>query len=396
MNFMNLLRSTFREICCRKRLFCGITIILIISFLVIDYSLIVFGSVFAREKVVRKIVKNDTETIYFLNLEKYKLLLGDTSDKLVALLNRIGEVPDVDCYGTYWDGETFIIEGKEYAAVVVSEGLADLCNVEGLTENMLKHQEGTDYTGVVLGYEIGKQYPEGAVIQDSDNGKSYIVTKVLPRGSRWLDTDIRNGIYIDLDSQVLIGADNYFADNTIFVGNGLNNFCYRISRQADADKVKGQVMKCADESGIEIYSIHNLNEKIRWGWKELGEGREELYLSVFLLFSATLAMLVASLITIFVRKKDIGVLYVNGYSKKDIMLMYIMENIIKVMVAFCVAGAYWSRQQYTIFGWSVSIMGILLPWSLLVAVLLILLGSVIPLFQIRKLQPVDLIGKNSI
>lgn len=396
MNLINLLESTFREICCRKKMFCGITIILVISFLVIDYSLIVFGSVFVRGKVVSKIVKNDTETVYFLNLEKYKLLSGDTPDRLVALLNNIGEIQGIDSYGTYWNGESFYIDDKEYSAVVVSESLLDLCKIDGLTENMLKRQEATEYIGIILGYEVGKQYPEGTVIKSSDSMNNYIVTKVLPKGSKWLDTDIRNGIYIDLDCQVLVGAENFFSDNTIFVGNGLNNFCYRVSEQANADKVKKQVMKCADDLGIEIYSIHNLDEKVDWGWKELGDGQEELYLSVFLIFTATLAMLVASLITIFVRKKDIGVLYVNGYSKENIMFMYVIENIIKVMVAFGVAGAYWSVQQYTIFGWSVSIMWLLIPWSLLVSMLLILLGSIIPLLQIRKMQPVELIGKNSI
>lgn len=396
MNLINLLESTFREICCRKKMFCGITIILVISFLVIDYSLIVFGSVFVRGKVVSKIVKNDTETVYFLNLEKYKLLSGDTPDRLVALLNNIGEIQGIDSYGTYWNGESFYIDDKEYSAVVVSESLLDLCKIDGLTENMLKRQEATEYIGIILGYEVGKQYPEGTVIKSSDNMNNYIVTKVLPKGSKWLDTDIRNGIYIDLDCQVLVGTENFFSDNTIFVGNGLNNFCYRVSEQANADKVKKQVMKCADDLGIEIYSIHNLDEKVDWGWKELGDGQEELYLSVFLMFTATLAMLVASLITIFVRKRDIGVLYVNGYSKQNIMFMYVIENIIKVMVAFGVAGAYWSVQQYTIFGWSVSIMWLLIPWSLLVSMLLILLGSIIPLLQIRKMQPVELIGKNSI
>ena len=396
MNLINLLESTFREICCRKKMFCGITIILVISFLVIDYSLIVFGSVFVRGKVVSKIVKNDTETVYFLNLEKYKLLSGDTPDRLVALLNNIGEIQGIDSYGTYWNGESFYIDDKEYSAVVVSESLLDLCKIDGLTENMLKRQEATEYIGIILGYEVGKQYPEGTVIKSSDSMNNYIVTKVLPKGSKWLDTDIRNGIYIDLDCQVLVGTENFFSDNTIFVGNGLNNFCYRVSEQANADKVKKQVMKCADDLGIEIYSIHNLDEKVDWGWKELGDGQEELYLSVFLMFTATLAMLVASLITIFVRKRDIGVLYVNGYSKQNIMFMYVIENIIKVMVAFGVAGAYWSVQQYTIFGWSVSIMWLLIPWSLLVSMLLILLGSIIPLLQIRKMQPVELIGKNSI
>ncbi len=394
MTFFYLLKSTFREICCRKKLFCWITTILIISFLIIDYSLIIFGSVFARGRVTDRIVNGNSELIYFLNLDKYKMMTGDISDRLLELLNDIGKIEGVEIYGTYWDNSEFFIDGNEYPVVSVSETLLHLCDLEEVSADMLVQQEDTGYIGVIAGYELGKQYPVGTVVTDDNTEGTYIVTHVLPKRSRWIDTDIKNGLYIDFDRQFLMGTQSWLKENTIFIGNGLNNFCYQISPEADEEEIKSQIELYAQQLNVDIYSIRSLKENIEYGWTELREGREELYLSVFLMFSAVLAMLTASMITIYVRKKDIGVLYANGYSKSNIMYMYIIENGLKVVIAFVVALTYWSIQQYTVFERKISIMWILTPWSAVIAVLLVILGSIVPLLQIRGLQPAELVGKD--
>lgn len=392
-----LLKSTVWEVCCRKKLFCGITVILIISFLIVDYSLILFGSVFARKGITSRIVRGDSEYIYFLNLEKYKMMEGGTSDRLDQLLKDIEKVEGVEIYGTYWDGENLLLENEsEYPAVSISETLIDLCEIGKIDSHMLERQKDTGYMGVIAGYELGKIYPVGTVFTDYYTENKCIVTYTLPKNSRWLDEDVKNGIYIDLDRHFLVGTQFYLSESTIFIGNGINNFCYRISSDADGEKIKEQVKNCAEKLDIDIYNIQSLREKVECGWLELQDAQEELYLSVFLMLCAVLAMLTASMITIYIRKKDIGVLYANGYSKLDVINMYIIENVCKVMIGFMTALAFWNIEQYTIFEKNISVMWILVPWSFLAAMILILLGSIVPFFQIRRLQPVDLIGKHTI
>lgn len=391
MRLKNLLKSTFREILSRKRLFVCITVILIISFIIIDYSLIILGSVVARETVVRNLTNGDSDRVYFLNLDKYTLLLGDTSERLVELLNRIEQMEKVECAGTYYDNENFSVNDQEMFILVVSESLSDLCNVESTEGEKLDLSDTDGYPAIAAGYNLGKDYPVGTLVTDDYSGVTYIVKQVLKKNSRWLDESVKNGVYVDLDNQFLLGMENILKGDNIFIGNGLNNFCYRISAETDGEEIKKQVEECAESLNIEIYSIHSLTEQAQWGYRNLNEMKQELYLSVFLFFTAILAMLTASMITINIRKKDIGILYANGYSGKDVMIMYILENGIKIVIAFLVASAYWSIQQYHIFGWNTSIMWILIPWSVIAALLMLGAGSIVPLLQIKKQRPVELI-----
>lgn len=369
---------------------------IIISFIIIDYALITYACEFAKEKVANSIIREDTEDVFYLNLEQYKILSADTADNMIQLLNQIGSIEGMLGAGIYWEDSIVCAESEYYPVVVISENLCDLCNVEGLTTELFKQQKGTNYIGIVAGYELGKQYPVGTIFSDENSEYTYIVTKVLPKNSKWIDSDMENGLYYNLDNHFLVGAKKYFNESTLYLMNGLNNFCYYISNDADEKNIKEQVERCADNLDINIYSIHSLKQLAQWNQEVLGLGDDELRLSVFLMFSAIFAMLTASLITIYVRKKDIGILYTNGYSKKDIMYMYCIENTLKIIIAFATALGYWSVQQYHYFAWSISIIRFLIPWSVCVAVLFVLFGSLVPILQILKLQPVDLIEKSSI
>ncbi len=369
---------------------------MIISFVVIDYALITYGCEFMKGKVAKSIIRGNTEDVFYLNLQQYKILSADIADNMIQLLDQIESIDGVIGSGIYWEDSIVCTDTEEYPVVVISESLCGLCNIEGLTTELFQRQEETDYIGIVAGYELGKRYPVGTIISDENSNYTYIVTKVLPRNSKWIDSDMENGLYYDLDNHFLVGAQKYFDESTLYLMNGLINFCYHISSDADEQKIKEQVQNCAESLDVNVYSIHSLKQLAQWDQEVLGIGDEELRLSLFLLFSAMFAMLIGSLITIYIRKKDIGILYTNGYSKRDIMYMYCIENTLKIVIAFVIALGYWSVQQYNYFGWSISIIWILIPWSVCVAVLLVFWGSLVPILQIQKLQPVDLIGKSSI
>ncbi len=391
MKMKNLMINTYMQIMIRKMLFIEVTLIMIISFLVIDYSLLIFGSSYLREIIMESVVDDNADNIHFLNTDKYKIFDADTINAFKDLLSDITTKEGVKYAGTYVK-DIGVFHGIERNVLFISNDLLGMCNIKNIDAKLPSMISKEDYPAILVGYELKNEFPLGTLVHDEFSNMTYIVADVLKEGSKWLDDDISYGMYIDLDNCIVKSLDAHLDTDDYLIANGCHNICFQTGSRDEAESVKNEVMDCSEKRGLEIYSIYSLKEKLQWSRNELNSEKEELILSIVLFVVAVLAMLISSLITIHIRKKDIGILYANGYSTREISIMYVLENVAKIIVAYIVASSYWSVNQYQIYDWNVSIMWALLPVSGIIAGLLIVLSSLLPFITIHKLNPVELIG----
>ncbi len=391
MSVKNLIRNTWLQITMRKKLFLAITVVVTLAFLVIDYSLLIYGGAYIREYFVTKEVVYRADDIYFLNLEKYKVFYPETVEQFVVLKDELSEMEGVFCSGLYYE-ETMMVQGNEQMALLTSDSLMKMCKVMNQNGNTPTFGTQRDYPSVIVGYNLAGQYPVGSLIVDEMSGETYQVSDILQKGSKWLDDDITFGMYYNLDNYVIKSLDTVISQDAGMLVMGNNTFCFQVDELTSGENVKQQVMDVAEKIGLEIYSIRSLLEKMQWSRRELHSDKDEIILSTVLFFTAILTMVVSSLITIYIRRRDIGIMYANGYSKREVSFMYVIETIIKIVIAFVMASAYWSINQYSIYDWRISVMPYLLAASGIIAVLLIFVSSYIPFIMIRQLKPVELIG----
>jgi ABC-type antimicrobial peptide transport system permease subunit len=104
--------------------------------------------------------------------------------------------------------------------------------------------------------------------------------------------------------------------------------------------------------------------------------------------------------TIIMQKSDYGIMYANGFSNTDLIVIVFMENVIKMVLALLILfpimlllsrSVFTSSYQdrYTIY----TILFNNIGWKLiLIGMGMTILSSIIPVATIKKYTPVELIG----
>ncbi|CCX88852.1 unknown [Clostridium sp. CAG:590] len=86
-------------------------------------------------------------------------------------------------------------------------------------------------------------------------------------------------------------------------------------------------------------------------------------------------------------------MYAVGYSMRDVQGMVLLENVIKIGVAFVVSYAYWHMNEMELYGGvKMPILSYMLPWLMIGMVFIIWISSILPIRQLSKMYPATLIG----
>lgn len=177
----------------------------------------------------------------------------------------------------------------------------------------------------------------------------------------------------------------------------LTSIYWKPHGREDVEEVKNNVQRKAKECGLTVYSfsLEEISQTIRLSYHR--ENEQLLFLTGFFLLIATLTIVSTMTISLFLRQKDIGVLYSNGATFTDLARSVFLEAVIILLAAVllfivlfykAIAGqveeyvrAVYSEQ----FKYVLMLIGVF-------AGLMALIGSALPIIFLRRRTVVSLLG----
>ncbi|MDE5965487.1 MAG: ABC transporter permease [Lachnospiraceae bacterium] len=398
MHLWALLQSTFLQIYSRKKAFFVTLLLLVVSFLVVDYALMILVPVCGSKAIFSQTLSRDSGDIYCLNMWKYFFPGYYAQEDIYSLLQDIQGLEQVEGAGVYFYTNTERITAEDSDLLVISPELLSMTKLRDTTGSGidLSSQEGSHPAAV--GYALRDRYPVGSVIHDIQQETDYVVKYILEKDCRFLGEDIGSGLCASLDERIVVGASAYLEEYMFALDYAIsqNSLCFFVSPKADIAGIEPQIYQCAAAYGLDIYNIKSFSEKADMSFGDIWQEKEQFVMPLLLLIMAVVATIVSSMIEIYTRKRTIGILYATGYFKKDIKRMYIMENVIKLGIAFSVAIAYWNTQRdFFAQDSAYFVLRQVFVVSLALTLVMLVVGSIFPLRQLDKLPVAQIVMEES-
>lgn len=388
MNLLYIIRGALLQIYRRKLGFVATCIILSISYLILEYGLLMIMPHLLNEHTLNRILSVPLENVIYLNLWKYMCPTEAELDEIYNMADDMNEIEEIEGAGTYYALENGI------PALVVSPELISMSRLQDMEGNDIKLTCEGDYWPVCVGYELSKQYPVGTEISGRFEGEKIIVMQVLKQNSEWLDFSLTSSIGYNLDDKMLISLDYMKQSTDYLMLNGLNSMCYYIKDGSNPDIVKQKVEKLAQSHGIDVYKQESIMEIVKNDRRLMLEYKEEIILPIILFILAGIAITFSSIITIYVRRRDIGIMYSVGYTKHEIMIMYLVENIINVIIPLSICFTYWglNYEKFFMMPNANYIYEMVQVMMVMFSVFMLICSSVFPIRRLSKMSLVDIIG----
>lgn len=250
-----------------------------------------------------------------------------------------------------------------------------------------------------------KEVPIGTKYEIKDESGqiryTYKVAGVLKKGAKWLEEEnlyqaetLKVSNLVPLDNLVvMVMNDDY----------GTYHWAYSLEDGFSFAQGEEKLRELAKECGIEISlgTVSGTMKEVQSNNKTIINYVLELFIMVCLVTFVVLVCI--QLVNILNDLKEYGILYANGMSVKELMNILFLENVIKVLLSFLLSLAicYMLLQKcFPVYSEYVLVQAQdiflkMTSWKMaLVAIVLMVSSSIIPMRTLSKMQPVEMIGGN--
>ncbi len=393
MKIVFLLKSLYLQCFYHVKFFLLTMVLVSVSYAVLMTSLAGIMPLLSAKPIWNAVADEKMDNIYKINMWQHYVTGVFDFQSFDGLLSDINEIDGVRGAGLYFMDSVFSQEKKD--TLFVSEellGMLPLQTVEGV---------GCDFSGdgeevaVFVGYELKDQYPAGTSF--SVMGITYRVKGVLKKNSLWPVGATNHGEWMSLDYVFVVGlghCEQMRETGLVYVLLGLDNFYYYLEPGADAEKIRQAVMQIAQEKHFQIYDAYRLDRIVKDAVKDLLGEPEYFIMPITLVIISAVVMLLSAVLNVIIRKRNIGVMYSIGYSGRDIVQIFTMENAMKLLLGFMAALAYCVKVmgEYMQYDNCISLIWYILPVSILVALLMLYIGDRASLTYIRKINLAEVMG----
>lgn len=278
--------------------------------------------------------------------------------------------------------------------LIIPTLVSDCCllNSVGITDqegNPLElTTEENGYIEIAIGSGLSKWIHVNDVLTVEALGKQYIVKSILSDNTKW----VRDGL---LDNEVqMVSLDDYIVEPiNLSACNGeecilyVNNV-YLCETDASADIAAIEDNAKKSHVYLDILSMKQAERSV------LKDNNKEyqfsLLLVVIMFITVVLVITVLSILGWLADSHDIGILYANGFSNKDIFRIMLYENLSKFFFAAC--GAYiWMCVATTKYYDQDNYKYIVFLVILILLFLLMILSSIIAYCIVNRLSPSNLL-----
>lgn len=392
-----IIKYMLYQIYVKQRLFIMEIVMMLVAFLVLQYSIINNYSVRLAEINTKSILEYDTERIYKLNLDLYiqNFTSSEMQNNLVSFFSQMEKVPGIEQCGEFWYIPKGEMNDSEYNQLFVSENLQKLCLNKSLPEtNMSKDNQDARLCPVVVGNDLENIYPCGTVFYSTEYDINCIVVSILEKGSRWIAPQYSDLLYISLDECMIYPADYFYELYPHFICNGLNDAYIAVDNAEDISYITEYINQLAHDNNIVINDVIGLDKLFHIRTVNRRDVMGELVIMPIILFAISVFTIVLTCI-ISVKKniRDYGIMLSNGMSVMDISAMYFIENTIKINIAFWLAYLYWYFNIKSSFNYMFYALEDITGIMLICLAVFIVLLNIVPEIILRRIRPVEMIGR---
>lgn len=413
---MKLLRLSIKEI--RKKKFFSVLIFLVcvIAMQTVLSAITNATSAAYQQKIFESNMGVDMEKVLHLDYQ-YTEESPEFANVIRQYLDYIRELPGVeavgqfDATGMYFSELKDMDEYKEINKTLLKgqkyENYPGISQLLSIDEEILPFVKGgiTEYAAVTNGLlplyvsEVFKDVLlEGQVLTDERTGDQYEIVGYIPTGAKWVEEDdlIRFPL-ISLDGCFIAPFTEQSRDDIMTQLSCLHNTYVFLSDGADIDFIKEQIFSYSLQHDFEA-SAMLLSEEYKVYQSETATfTTRQMILAFFISIMAISSVVAVFTTNTLLKKKQYGILLANGFTLTNIAAEIIIE--IFIMIA-CSGFLSWAM-KWLEFERSTDLFKTVLltahmkyTFPLCIVLTFILTGAaaLIPITQLFKYQPCELIG----
>lgn len=304
---------------------------------------------------------------------------------------------------------------KSTDTILVEQASYDMINlkvIEGrsLNKNDFKitaKQSQEQPIPMLAGYNLKDFVPIGTVLTYENEyikePTKYQVVGIMGKNSKWLgESDIIENPPTNIDGKLVMPfvKDEKEVDMLTTLVS-LSTASYILENKNDYKLIKDKINNKAEELELNIEQI--TLKAAYYDYQELLKQYIGMdgFISLIFIFAATLSIIAAMLSSIIYRKREFGIKIVAGFTLKDIEKIILGEISIITIVSFTISYliCLYNTNNVTMNSFLDEIgkyeffRGYGLWYIPVIIILAILLSSILPIIQIRKLQPIELLKK---
>ncbi len=295
-----------------------------------------------------------------------------------------------------WGEEEDYLEG-----INIYEGTWDLMQLE-LAEGAPPQNYNLDeYVPIYLGYQYRGTVEVGTVIKSENvNAKDYIIAGIFKKGLQF-PTDT---LYLMDKFTVFSSCPMDYAVVEVVKNLPSSPIFFDLEEQAVFEDARTELQKLAKEKEWEI-TVSSLDAQMDLIDESL-KPVQKYMLEIMVIVGLTVCIVVTCYQTVSIinRKSEYGILYANGATSRDLFSFIVLENLIKLLVAFIIMLPLLLLAARQVFGYNEAnyivvrqMLWAKVAWKAgIVGGIIMLVSSILPLYTMKSYTPVTLIGGNDI
>lgn len=278
----------------------------------------------------------------------------------------------------------------------------DNCLIQSLgfqDENGNEIKLQTDEKGreeIAVGCELSPYIKIEDELIDSYSGTVYVVKYILADNQVWADGELLNSTNIaSLDNYIITPLDLKKCDSYDCASFASNVFlCVDKDETTSADKKIKLIEKQAQQNDIFI-DIYSMDEMEKNSLKDNNDEFKFCFLlAAIMIVTVAIIIIILSVMSWVSEYHDIGILYANGFTNKDIFRIIRIENAFKLFASAVLSMAWISIRHWngliTVYGDTVY-SSVIYAGIVLVYFAVLLFSSVVSFVLINRISPCNLL-----
>lgn len=337
----------------------------VLSFMLIGQAVHIYNKNTYIINEVNSITQADEDRLYILNINNYNVEDKTLYKRIKGFLTGLSELENVEWSGTYIVGEQILSTDTRYNLGSIYEDYReqgysdsieaalsdvyekyqyintlntnlDVLGATGVEFSMEqdKFEITEEYIPALVGAKLADIFPVGSEFDCLGNVHIKVVG-VIEKGEKFYGTGIFETPrgYIELDGFIVLPEEVYALNeaNAITFNNSIIVYLKNSSKEA-----VNSVTALAQNYRLDI-NLVSLKEKYSLIYNENDNINEVLIFVVFIFALTFIAFVVTGIVNILIRKNEIGIFYSCGFTSKDMVIIMLIENIIKVFLAWLFA-----------------------------------------------------------
>lgn len=316
-----------------KRILTVVTIAMfVVSFAVAEKSGLFYLTYNYNKLQAKDVVTTSFEKTYKINISKYSTGFCSENDRdnIISFMNEIDKLECVSFSGMYYERTEEIQNPILYA------------NRKMLTMCGILDEESSDFV-CLAGKNTG--YKQGDIFMPYEGHPEYsfAVTGMTKENKKFIasyyfDT---SGQMLELDDYMIVSLENVLEIDPWYIVNGLKNIYLGAKEGYSSEYIVCEIEKIAQKCNIDLYGVKSLNESFKEFANYAMENAGVNYMiPLALIICSVITMIVGSVYSVRLNKKDYGIMLANGMTHVDINRISTLAVEIKIIISFVIASTY--------------------------------------------------------